>query len=192
MQRVTRSQNLFRNEAWQMKVARHNHSSGLEIGFELRCQITHYIRKEVAENNVGLRQVCCPKIAPFYLYASQTEAQELSLQIREKIQLVSQRSGTISFSNLAKNSPIPATNVDEELAWLHRYRVHKGGDSCSGGRDVQCSSSKRKNQGCAKNVGKFEHEEQRSDNQKYQNPRVHLIVSRGMPQGVGVGFSSQV
>ncbi|MGD9270015.1 MAG: hypothetical protein PVH08_03005, partial [Syntrophobacterales bacterium] len=69
-----------------MKVARHNHSSGLEIGFELRCQITHYIGKEIAKNNVGLGQICRPKIAPFYLYASQTEAQELSLQIREKIQ----------------------------------------------------------------------------------------------------------
>ena len=129
MQRVTRSQNLFRNETWQMKVARYNHSSRLEIGFELRCQIPHYIRKEIAKDNVGIRQVCCPKIAPFYLYASQTEAQELSLQICQKIQLVSQHSGTISFLNPAKNSPIPATNVDEELAWLHRYRLQKGGDS---------------------------------------------------------------
>jgi hypothetical protein len=116
-----------------MKVARYNHSSRLEIGFELCCQIPHYIRKEIAENNVGLRQVCCPKIAPFYHYASPTEAQELSLQICQKIQFVSQCSGTISFSNLAENSPVPATNVDEELAWLHRYRIHKGGDSYSGG-----------------------------------------------------------
>ena len=133
MQRVTRSQDLFRNEARQMKVARDNYSSRLEIGFELCCQIPHYIRKEIAENNVGFRQICCPKIAPFHLYALQTEAQELSFQIGQEIQLVSQRSDTISFSSFAKNSPVPATNVDEELARLHRYRVHKGGDSYPGG-----------------------------------------------------------
>jgi hypothetical protein len=95
VQGVARSQNLFRNETGQMKVARHNHSPRLEIGFELRCQIPHYIRKEIAENNVGLRQILCPKVPPFYLYVLQTKAQE--------------------------------------LAWLHGYRVHKGGDSYPGG-----------------------------------------------------------
>lgn len=116
-----------------MKVARHDHSPRLEVGFELRCQISHYIRKEIAENNVGLRQIFCPKVAPFYLYALQAEAQEFGLQRGQEIQLVSQRSSTISFSHLAKNAPVSATNVDEELVGLHGYRVHKGGDSYPGG-----------------------------------------------------------
>jgi hypothetical protein len=89
----------------------------------------HDIGEKITKYYISVPEIHIPEILPSYLDSFHPEGAESRQHIGKRIHFESRRPDAIAPHRFSENPSVPAANVDQKVAGLHRYMIQESSHS---------------------------------------------------------------